>query len=273
MGICTDRSVNYLKSLNLNTILQPQEDLAPLQLLGEYGGARAIIGTLSQLVDGGGALPQITSGIAANINGQRSSKLPISLGINILGNIIGAMGGNLGINASYEIAKKIEFSFSDVTRLRANTISIGDYLEAAEIRWEHPVLKKFLFGSGKLYVITEIVTSRKIGVTAFQSNNTAVKLEVPVIQAAIGGSVSVGAEAQSTTTIMYEGPKELAFGFTAIELSAGERGDDGEIDLVFRPVKAGDVSFSVLGGGFTPAAFEGALQGLETADPALLGEG
>lgn len=272
MGMCTDRSVNYLKSLNLNTILQPQEDIAPLQLLGEYKGARAIIGTLSQLVDGGGTLPEVTSGVAGNINGQRSSKLPISLGINILGNIIGAMGGNLGVSASYENAKKIEFAFSDVTRRRANTISIGDYLEAAEIRWEHPVLKKFLFGSGRLFVLTEIVSSRKIGVTAFQSNNMAVKLDVPIIQAAVGGSVSVGSETQSTTTITYEGAKDLAFGFAAIELAAGERGDDGEIDLVFRPVNAGDVSFSVMGGGFVSASFEGALQGLERCDPATLGE-
>ncbi|WP_333837454.1 hypothetical protein [Novosphingobium sp.] len=51
MGICSDRSVNYLKSLNLNVILHPLEDLAPLALLGEYGDARGIIGTLSQLTE------------------------------------------------------------------------------------------------------------------------------------------------------------------------------------------------------------------------------
>ena len=273
MGVCTDRSVNYLKTLNLNTILQPQEDLAPLLLLGEYRGARAIIGTLSQLVDGGGALPEVTSGAAANINGQRSSKLPISLGLNILGNIIGAMGGNLGVNASYDAARKVEFSFADVTRRRANTIAIGDYLEAAEIRWAHPVLKKFLFGSGRLFVLTEVVSSRKIGVTAFRSDNAAIKVEVPVIQAAVGGTVSVGTDSQSNTTVTYEGPTDLAFGFVAIELAAGERGDDGEIDLVFRPVKAGDASFSIMGGALATASFEGALPGLETLDPALLGEG
>ena len=272
MGICTDRSVNYLKSLNLNTILQPQEDIAPLHLLGEYGGARGIIGTLSQLVDGGGALPAITSGAAANINGQRSSKLPISLGLNILGNIIGAMGGNIGVTASYEKVKKVDFSFSNVMRRRANTISIGDFLESAEIRWDHIILKKYLFGSGKLYVLTEVVTSKKIGVTAYQANNAVLKLEVPVIQAAVGGSVTVGSEAQSTATVTYEGDKDLAFGFAAIELSAGERGDDGEIDLVFRPVNAGDVSFSVLGGGFVPATFDGALADLTACDPETLGE-
>lgn len=272
MGICTDKSVNYLKSLNLNTILHPQEDLAPLALIGEYKGSRAVIGSLDQLVEDGGNLPPVTSGVAANINGQKSSRLPISLGINILGNILGAMGGNMGVNASYENLKKIEFTFSEVTRRRANTISVGDYLQNSEVRWNHLILKKYLFGSGKLFVITEIVTSRKIGVTAFRTDNTAVKLDVPVIQQAVGGSVAVSSESQSSATITYEGPKDLAFGFVAIELSAGERGDDGELDLVFRPVNAGDASFSVLGGPMRVADFEGALPSLDRCDPATLGE-
>ncbi|CAM8633398.1 MULTISPECIES: gasdermin [Sphingomonadales] len=275
MGICSDRSVNYLKSLNLNVVLHPLEDLEPLALLGEYKGARGIIGTLSQLTEEqDGNLPKITSGEAANINGQKSSKLPIELGLDILGNIIGAMGGNLGVKAAYERASKVEFSYAGVTRHRANTIEIGDYLEASKVRWDHPILKKYLFGKGRLYILTEIVTSKKLGVTAYNHDNSSIKLEVPVIKELVGGSLSVGKETETTTTVTYEGDKNLAFGFVAIELSAGDRGDDGEFDLVFRPVKAGTVSFGVgAGQGVVFADFEGALPELKTVDPAELGEG
>lgn len=272
MGICIDRSVNYLKTLNLNTILQPQENLRPLALLGEYGGARGIIGSLDQLVEATTApLPEIESGVAANINGQRTSKLPISLGINILGNIIGAMGGNLGVTAAYEASRKIEFSFADVTRHRANIISIGDYLQASDIRWDHVILRKYLFGSGKLYVLTEIVTSSKFGVTAYRKDNSSIAVQVPVIQQAVGGNVSVGSESESTTTVQYDGGKQLAFGFAAIELAAGEMGDDGELDLVFRPTKAGSVSFSIAAPTAVYADFEGALTDLQAVDPEALG--
>lgn len=276
MGICTDKSVEHLKSLNLNTILQPQEDIAPVQLLGEYKGACGIIGRLDQLVvQPGGALPQIDRGVAANINGRKSSKLPLSLGLDVLGNILGAMGGNIGVAASYASARNVQFAYEEVTRHRANTISIGDYLTSAAIRWDHPILKKYLFGAGNLYVLTEVVTSRRIGVTAYRSDNTALNLDVPVIQAAVGGSVSVGSESESSSTVTYEGSTDLAFGFVAIELSAGTRGDDDEIDLVFRPVKAGSASFSVIGGGAAAlvfADFEGALSGLERVGPDALGE-
>jgi hypothetical protein len=276
MGICTDKSVEHLKSLNLNTILQPQEDIVPLQLLGEYKGARGIIGTLDQLVEQpGGTLPQVTPSAAANINGRKSSRLPLSLGLNVLGNVLGAMGGNIGVAASYASARNVEFTYDEVTRHRANTISIGDYLASAAIRWDHPILKKYLFGAGNLYVLTEVVTSRRIGVTAYRSDSTALKLDVPVIQAVVGGSVSVRSESESSSTVTYEGSRDLAFGFMAIELSAGTRGDDDEIDLAFRPVKAGSASFSVTGGGAAAlvfADFEGALRGLEHVEADALGE-
>ena len=273
MGICTDKSVNYLKSLNLNVVLHPTADLKPLDLLGEYKDARGIIGTLDQLTEPQPrALPSTTQGVAANINGQRSSKLPIELGIGILGNIVGAMGGKFDLSATYEKSEKIEFFYTDVTRHRANTIEIGDYLAAAKVRWSHPILKKYLFGSGKLYVITEIVTARKIGVTAYREDNSKIALDVPVIQEIAGGSLKVGSDTASTNTVIYEGPDDLAFGFVAIELSAGDRGDDGEIDLVFRPVKTGTVSFGIGGPALITADFDGALQRLERVDGELLGQ-
>lgn len=88
----------------------------------------------------------------------------------------------------------------------------------------------------------------------------------------MGGSLKVSAEAASTSTVMFEGDTDLAFGFVAIELSAGERGNDGEIDLVFRPVKSGAVSFSIGGQPLVVADFEGALDVVASTDPANLGE-
>jgi len=140
-------------------------------------------------------------------------------------------------------------------------------------RWGHPILKKYLFGSGNLYVVTEVVTAREIGVTAYRSDNSKIALDIPVIQEVAGGSLKVGSDAASTSTVVYEGPADLAFGFVAIELSAGDRGDDGEIDLVFRPVKAGTVSFGIGGQPLVTADFEGTLPKLDRVDPELLGEG
>lgn len=261
MGLCRDKSVNYLADLGLNTILHPQQGIAPLALLGEAGGQRALIGTLDQLVSDPTDMPQITSAIAGNINGQRSSKLPVELGLNVLGNIIGAMGGNLGINAAYEDAKQVEFQFSSVTRDRANVIGIGDFLESAEIRWHHPILELYLFGEGNLYVLTEVIRSKELSVIAYRNRKTSLALEVPVVQEIVGGNVKVGVEDESKTAISYKGDVELAFGFVAIELSAGEN-HEGELDLVLRPSKPGSITLSASAPQVDPKLFDGPLLNL-----------
>lgn len=275
MGICSDQATNYLKSLNLNTIRQPQEGVDPLMLLGIYKGARGIIGTLDQLAEPGGVAPQPTvrSSAAANINGKRTSKMPLALGLDILGGVIGAMGGNLGIKASYEAARTVEFEFRDVTLYRPNQIEIGDFLEKSEIRWDHVILKRYLIGDGKLYVITDVVKSKKVAVTAYRSDKSALAIEIPAVQQIVGGKVSVDRDSDASTTITYEGEAELAFGFQAIELAAGQRGDDGEIDVVYRPVRAGDASFSLSRGATSNSVFvdfEGAIDALKRLDPEAL---
>ena len=273
MGICRDKAVNYLKGLNLNTVTQPSSDIKPLALIGEYRGAIAIIGTLDQLVSGSTApTPSTSKGIAADVSGKKSSKLPLEIGINILGTLIGAMGGNLGVNASYNDAKTVEFSFKNVIRERANVVEIGDYLMGGEVRWNHLILQKYLFGKGNLYVITEVVRSQEIGVTAYSKTGANLGVDVPVIQEAVGGKVKVGVENESTKTIGYKGDSELVFGFVAIELSALENAETGELVLGYEPVAPGKVALSV---GDNPklADFGAPLAALPEADPTTLGEG
>lgn len=273
MGICTDKSINHLKSLGLNVVLHPREGIVPLALLGEFKKERGLIGTLDQLVEPTTApLPAVTTAVAANIEGKSTSRLPISVGLNILGNVIGALGGNLGVKAAYEGARTIEFAYAKVRRHRANVIAIGDYLSASEILWEHPILGKYLFGKGNLYVLTEVVTSPSLHVTAFRKDGTSLGVEVPAIQGLVGGAVTVGRENEQTNTVSFEGQQELAFGFVAIELSAGDRDEDGHFDLVIRPAEAGSTALSFGAPSVRRADFEGPLDELPDADPDALGD-
>ena len=41
---------------------------------------------------------------------------------------LAALGGNLGVKAAYNGSRKMEFTFLDVQRERANQIAIGDYI-------------------------------------------------------------------------------------------------------------------------------------------------
>jgi len=71
-----------------------------LTLLGRQKGTTIELGGLDKLISSSGlTLPGIRRDtVAADLNGQVSNKLSLSVGANILGSVIGAMGGDLGFD-------------------------------------------------------------------------------------------------------------------------------------------------------------------------------
>lgn len=238
MGFCTDRSTRFLRHLGYNVVRHPVEGIKPLQLIGWKKDSPKRLGEVSQLLNGSSA-PEPTieyDQVAGNINGQKSSKLPIKIGIDLLGSVIGAMGGNLGITAKYESAKTIQFQYDNVLKDWANIISLGDYLMAGDVKWDHIVLKEYLFGRWNLYVITETVRSNKFGVTAFDKYAAELAVDLPVIDDMLGGEFSVKPESESSRMVLYEGPKHLTFGFSCVEFGAVEDRDSDTLRLGYKPV-------------------------------------
>jgi hypothetical protein len=230
MGICKDQSTTYLKKLGYNVVRHPQAAIAPLGLIGRQNKTTTYLGPLNLLVTNPpGPLPAIMPDIpAADINGQTSSKLDIGIGLNILGSFIGAMGGNLGINAGYTNAQKVTFVFSDVLNDQVVPLAVGNYLREANVDSENLVLKQYVLGNGSLYLITMIAKSKKFEVKYERSDGTDAAVNVPVVQQMIGGNVKVSLAAGTQATLAYEGTTPLVFGFKAFEVGV----EDGVLSLV-----------------------------------------
>jgi hypothetical protein len=242
MGVCKDPSVKHLAKFGYNVIMHPKAAIRPLMLIGERDGARDLIGTVDQLLTGASApLPAISEGgDAAGISGKKTNKLELSLGLDILGSVIGALGGSkLGVTAAYSHAKSVEFSYTDVSSETINVIDLGDYLASGTPRFDHPILAQYLEDPGNLYVITEIVRSKALGVTAFNKKGASIGVDVPVISGAVGGKIKLGGDSEGTGKVDYKGDSHLAFGFKAFELST-MKAPSGRV-LRIAPVKAGNV--------------------------------
>lgn len=245
MGVCKDPSVKHLAKFGYNVIMHPREGIAPLMLIGERDGARDIIGTVDQIISNASApLPQAkASGDATDISGKKTNKLELTLGLDILGAVIGALGGNkLGVNAGYSQARTLEFTYEGITSEGVNVTSVGDYLVSGTPRFDHPILAQYLEDPGNLYVITEIVRSNKLGVTAYSKKGVSLGVEVPVISGAVGGSVKVSGDSENTGKVDFEGTKHLAFGFKAFEISTANAPGGGR-RLHIAPVKPGAIVF------------------------------
>lgn len=230
MGICADQSTTYLKRLGYNVVRHPQEGIRPLGLIGMQAGTNNYLGSLTRLITNApGALPPIELNLeATDVNGQRSSQLQLGIGANILGSVIGAMGGNLGVDTSYTNAHTLEFQFSGVLKDRATPLDVGNYLRDGEVDAGNPVLREYILGNGRLFLIMETIKAKKLSVIYQRRFGASAKVEVPVIDRLIGSNVSVQGGGGSGSTITYEGQNYLTFGFRCFEVGV----EGGELRIM-----------------------------------------
>lgn len=224
-----EKLTTYLRDLGYNVVRHPQEGIRPLDLVGKHGKDAALLGSLDQLITNPpGSLPAVQGDqIGADINGRTSSKLKLAVGASILGNMISAFGGNLGLNTSYTNAKRLQFVFEDVLLDSARPIDVGNYLRNADIDVGNPLLEKFVLGNGELYVITTTAKTRKLTVSYEQEGGAAADVDVPVIQQLIGGTVSIESHGAGNSIVSYQGPTNVVFGFKCLRVGV----IDGDVTL------------------------------------------
>jgi len=240
MGLCNDQSVTFLRGLGYNVVRHPNAAVKPLDLIGVQNGESNYLGPLNLLITKPpGALPNLQEDIvSADVNGQKSSKLSVGIGMNVLGAVIGAMGGNLGLNLKFTDAKRVEFQYVGVLNDQVKPLDVGNFLRDGEVDAGNLVLKQYVLGNGKLYLITKTAKSKKFTVSFEKSNGTEATVDVPVIQAAVGGKIDVKAEGQSKHVITFEGNVPLVFGFQNYQVGV----KDGDLALISS--KAGDTYLS-----------------------------
>jgi hypothetical protein len=230
MGICKDQSTTYLKRLGYNVVRHPQEGIAPLDLIGRQRGTTGYLGSLDKLITSpAGPRPNVERDLAAaDVNGQKSSKFSLSVGTEILGSIIGAMGGQLGVQTGYTNARKVEFHFTGVLKDRATPLDVGGYLRDGEVDAGNTVLREYVIGNGDLFLVLETIKTKKLVVRYEREQGVDAAVDIPVIQELLGAEIAVSALAGSSGMISYEGSTYLTFGFRCFEVGI----DDGELRMM-----------------------------------------
>jgi hypothetical protein len=229
MALCRDNATNYLAQLGYSVVRIPRENISPLDLVGRDRDQMRL-GTLDQLLTNpGAALPTVTPDqVASHVSGQTSSKLRLGIGINVLGNVLGALAGTqLAIGSAYQRARTIQFEFTDVFFDSVEPLAMGQYLRDADIDVGNPVLDRYVMGKGQLFVLTETLRSASITVKAESSSGTELSLDVPVIKEIAAGKLELDTSKASSGVVTYGGDKPLTFGFKCFRIGI----DDGALAL------------------------------------------
>jgi hypothetical protein len=217
---CKDPFLSVLKKFGYCVVRLPRTELPPLYLLGGRGSELDRIGALTTVLTGGNPPPVHKDVASVTITGEqsRTSDLDLKLGVSLLGNVIAAMGGSrVGLEAQYQAADTVSFEFVDVLEDSVEVALLDQYLGRAKIHPDNRHIARML-ARGQIYVITSVIKSKKLVVRAKSSKSGAVKLDVPVVEQMVGGSVKVSAAVGEQAALQYEGPVPLVFGFQAVRL-------------------------------------------------------
>lgn len=216
----SDPILTTLKDFSYNVVRIPRTGIRPLQLLVKRGNDLTFLGEITELFRPGGVpVPALgPDEQAAFINGKRSRDLELSVGLSLLGGIIGAMTGTkLDVGVGYKRAKAVAFEFNDVKQSQISQIQLSRFLTAATIDSSAGPPARML-EEDQVYVITSTIKSTKFTTEATAAGGVAVNVDVPVIQQIVGGRAQVNTAGTSQAKVTYEGAAPLIFGFQAVRL-------------------------------------------------------
>ncbi|MDE8652510.1 hypothetical protein [Novosphingobium album (ex Liu et al. 2023)] len=250
MGIfknCKDPTLTALKKQGFNVVQVPRVNLLPTQLLVGVNGRLRYMGDLTSVFvpdPQGAPIPPIgPDQPGPNISGTKSADVGIGVGLDILGGLISALGGStLGINVAYAKAASVQFEYAATQRSDTQIALVDQFLASSTI---NPFARsaKAMLDADQVYVVTSVIKSDTINVSAKDSNKVSLAVNVPVIQNAIGGKLSVTASGDAASVVTYKGPMPLVFGFQAVRLIF-----DGAVYRTMKLVEAGTVTGEAVGG-------------------------
>jgi hypothetical protein len=230
-----DPFLNLLKDIGFLPLRLPRADVQPLQLMNVDGKKFSLLGDLDEAMNSGSAtLPTVKKDIttAGQIQGTRSSTVKASLGLDILGNILGALTGTkLDVSAGFQNATTLTFELGDVTVSTVSVILLDKYLNVATIDATAKQIMQ-LMKAGKVGVTTAVARSKKYIVSAQNDKGTDIKADVPVIKGIASGNLSVSTTGSKSQKVVFEGPDAVTFGVQAAQLRFDKSGVITALDQI-----------------------------------------
>jgi hypothetical protein len=224
MGICRDKSLTFLNDKGYNVIRLPRAGIEPLDLLGRDGGSMEWLGRLDTLWRSPRPVPQPrVPQPATDINDQKTSSLELSAGLTLLKGVLSAFSVGAGLDAAYHHAATLEFAFSDVQSIAVAPLEVGNFLAEGSADSGNPIIEHyFMDDHSDGFVITEVLKSNRLKVTARRADGGELKVDADQIKGVVGAKVDVSVGGSGDSTLTYAGDTPLTFGFKLFAIALVE---------------------------------------------------
>ena len=260
MAACRDKSLGFLNDKGYNVVRVPRAGIEPLDLLGRDDGSMEWLGRLGSLWRSPAPLPAARPPQpAADIEGKRTDSLGVEAGLSLLKGVLSVFNAGAGLDAAYARASSLEFAYTDVRSVGVAPLEIGAFLAQGDTDRRNPVVERyFLSGDAEGFVLTEVLKSDRIKVTARAGNGGSVKVDIDQVSATLGVEAGVTVSRASESALIYAGPVPVTFAFRLLRIAFA----DGR--WTTRGVKAG--------GALAFDTGEGAGDGADGAEALTTGE-
>jgi hypothetical protein len=221
MAFCEDPALTYLNKLGYNVVRLPRVGLMPMEVLGgESGRPPESLGPLASVWRSALPVPSATTGDVATISGKSTSNIKIGFGLKILEGILSAMGATVPqVGLAYSQARTVRFEFKDPDIKKVDPLLIGNFLAQGDLNTANPFVQHYMLNEEtQAYVVTEVILSNAIRVTALDQSEASAKINIKAITEGIGANVEVKVIADDESDLVYRGKQSLAFGYKAYEI-------------------------------------------------------
>jgi hypothetical protein len=221
---CKDPSITFLNQFGYNVVKLPRTGIEPLDVIGKDKTTERL-GPLAAVWKS--TVPVPTPGtpqIAVDVQGKKSDKLDLSVGLKILANALQAFGATVpSLDFAFQNARKVEFTFTNVTSTSVAPFDAGNFLSAGDLNTHNPIVRHYFLdeddSGAQAYLIFDVLKSDAITVSAVNDKGVSVKLDVPSIQGAVGVNVGVTSADHTDSTLTFKGTSRLTFGFKLMEIN------------------------------------------------------
>ncbi len=253
-----DPSITFLNKWGFNVVKLPRAGIEPLDVVGRdrvtqwLGPIETIWTSKSPVPVPGPPRP------AATVNGQKTDSLDTSLGLSVLANALAAFGASMpSLDVAYQKASQVQFAYTDVTQTMVSPLDAGNYLAAGDLRTDNPAVKNyFLNAKCASFLITSVLKSASITVSATDQHGTSVGVDVPAISGLVGAKVAVKPSGAANSALTFTGQEPVTFGFVVQQISYA----DGVWSLRDAPA-SGTNAFGVAGASPAPENTSAASKG------------
>lgn len=206
-----------------NVVRAPRTGIAPLDVLAVARNRRVEArGRLSDVLEGEPPdLPLPISADVADLAGQRSTALDLSVGADLTATFLAALGipvpGASLVASVWDGVSRISFEVRGVTESRVDIGKLGSALNACRIARNPATDVFFTEPKAQMLVITRTLSSSHFAVHASGRKGQSVKLELEGIVELFGeAQAKVAWEAEGDDTIAFRGRRPAIFAFGAV---------------------------------------------------------